>query len=68
MAALVKQTRLFPVWFAVKGQKIICAQQQQHAIDSFIFHYGEAPVVVLNGLYAEKATDDNDNRGGLGKG
>lgn len=68
MPALIKTTRLFPVWMASKGNKYVVAQQQQHAIDSFIFHYGYAPDVVINGLFAEKPTDDKDNAGGGGVG
>lgn len=66
---VLKPTKLYSVWLAINGQKIICAQDQSHAISSFIQHYGIQPVVVINGLYAEKPNGKIDAGGGsLGQG
>ncbi len=59
----------YPVWLAIHDDKVVCAQEQEHAVQCFIGHYGYAPSVVINGLYAtkEKKSDGNNASGrGLG--
>lgn len=73
MPDIVKKSNLYPVWMASKGNKYVVAQDQQFAIDNFILHYGYAPTVVINGLYATKQREitgikNVNNTGGRGVG
>lgn len=51
MKLLKEPSQSYPIWIAIRGDKFVVAQDQEHAAQSMIKYYGLTPEVVINGLY-----------------
>lgn len=51
MKILTEPSQSYPIWIAIRGDKFVVAQDQEHAAQSFTKYYGNFPEVVINGLY-----------------
>lgn len=54
MKLITEPSTHHPVWIAIRGDKFVVAQDQDHAARCFIQHYSMVPEVVINGLYFTK--------------
>lgn len=58
MAIISPNPKAYPVWLAIdsSGEKVIVAQEQDHAVRSFKSHYKRDPSLVMNAVYYTKET------------